>query len=115
MDKKGGRPKKSIDYGQLEKLCNMLHTGEECASLLGMSYETLNNHLKDDGYGGFLEYYKRNCGYGKSSLRRLQWKAAQSGNVTMQIWLGKNYLGQSDKQEIEHSGNMGVTLVDDIK
>jgi hypothetical protein len=24
-----------------------------------------------------------------------------NGNVTMQIWLGKQYLGQSDKQENE--------------
>ncbi len=107
MTNKGGRPRKEIDYEQLEKLCNTLHTGEECASLLGMTYETLNNHLKEDGHGGFWEYYKRNCGYGKSSLRRLQWKSAQAGNVTMQIWLGKQYLGQSDKQSTELTGKEG--------
>ena len=26
----------------------------------------------------------------------MQWKSAESGNVTMQIFLGKNMLGQSD-------------------
>lgn len=34
---------------------------------------------------------------GKSSLRRLQWKAAQKGNSAMLVWLGKQMLGQKDK------------------
>jgi hypothetical protein len=29
-------------------------------------------------------------------LRRMQFESANKGNVTMQIWLGKQYLGQSD-------------------
>jgi hypothetical protein len=33
------------------------------------------------------------------SLRRLQWNNAKKGNVTMQIFIGKQYLGQSDKVE----------------
>ena len=32
-------------------------------------------------------------------LRQLQWKSAENGNVTMQIFLGKNILGQQDKLE----------------
>ena len=32
----------------------------------------------------------------------MQWKSAEKGNVTMQIWLGKQNLGQSDKQEVQH-------------
>ena len=35
----------------------------------------------------------------KMRLRQLQWKSAESGNVTMQIFLGKNILGQQDKIE----------------
>ena len=31
----------------------------------------------------------------------MQWKAAESGNVSMLIWLGKQMLGQSEKQEIQ--------------
>ena len=29
-------------------------------------------------------------------LRDYQWQAAEKGNVTMQIWLGKQYLGQGE-------------------
>lgn len=32
----------------------------------------------------------------------MQWKSAKSGNVTMQIWLGKQLLAQKDK--VEHTG-----------
>ena len=35
---------------------------------------------------------------GGFSLRRLQWETAKR-SATMQIWLGKQYLGQKDKQE----------------
>ncbi len=104
---KGGRPAKKIDYEQLEKLCAMLCTGEECAAMLGMTYETLNNKLKQEGHDGFLEYYKRHSAQGKSSLRRLQWKSANKGNVTMQIWLGKQILGQCDKRSTELTGKGG--------
>jgi hypothetical protein len=36
---------------------------------------------------------------GRASLRRLQYKAAENGNPTMQIWLGKQWLGQKDRTE----------------
>lgn len=96
---KGGRPKKVIDYKQLETLCKIQCTGEECASVLKMDYDTLNNALKRDGHGGFSDYYKKTSKSGKASLRRLQWKSAENGNTSMLIWLGKQYLGQVDRQE----------------
>jgi hypothetical protein len=38
---------------------------------------------------------------GKASLRRMQFKAAEDGNVTMLIWLGKQFLGQKDQRHID--------------
>lgn len=37
----------------------------------------------------------------------MQFKAAEGGNATMLIWLGKQYLGQSDKTQQEISGPEG--------
>ena len=37
---KGGRPKVVIDYKTLEKLCAIHCTGEECAAILGVDYDT---------------------------------------------------------------------------
>jgi hypothetical protein len=93
-----------------EALCKLQCTGEECASVLGCSYEHLNNTLSADGEGGFLDYFKRHSEGGKASLRRLQWRNAEAGNVTMQIWLGKQYLGQSDKQEVAQDDSILVAF-----
>lgn len=48
-------------------------------------------------------------GEGKISLRRAQFQRALGGSDTMQIWLGKQWLGQADK--IEHGGEgLNVTF-----
>ena len=87
----------------------MLHcTGEECATLLDIDYDNLNEHLIRDGHGGFTEYFKKHSAGGKMSLRRRQWhKAIDDDNTTMQIWLGKQNLGQSDRSKTEITGKDG--------
>ena len=104
MKDKGGRPTKTVDYQQLQKLCAIQCTGEECAALLDIDYDTLNRHLKNDGYGGFTDYFKKYSANGKASLRRRQYKAAvEDGNVPMMIWLGKQYLGQKEPERAEQA------------
>jgi predicted nucleic-acid-binding Zn-ribbon protein len=98
-DNVGGRPIIKIDLKLVQKLCEIQCTGEEISSVLGVSYDTLVRRIKELGQGGFSEYYKKNSQVGKASLRRLQWGSATKGNVPMQIWLGKQYLGQKDKTE----------------
>ena len=98
---KGGRPKSIIDYAQLKELCSIYCTGVECAAVLGIDYSTLNEHLKADGYTGFPEYFKKHSCEGNVSLRRKQFETAMEGSVPMMIWLGKQFLGQSDKTYAE--------------
>lgn len=97
--KRAGRPRKEINYKTLGNLCKLQCTGEECAAVLGIDYDTLGRSLKRDGHVNFAEFNKKHAGHGRMSLRRLQWKAANAGNVGMLIWLGKQYLGQADKVE----------------
>ena len=104
---KGGRPKFEIDYTKLDAMCAIHCTGEECAAILCVDYDTLNNALKRDGNGGFTDYFKLKGANGKMSLRRKQYDQAMSGNSTMLIWLGKQWLNQSDKTE-ELSKGSGV-------
>ena len=94
---KTGRPKIEVNFAEVDKLCQIQCTGEEIASFFGISYDTLERRCKEQFKVSLAEYIKEKSAKGKSSLRRLQWKAAMSGNVTMLIWLGKQYLGQSDK------------------
>lgn len=94
---KTGRPKIEVDFSEVDKLCQIQCTGEEIASFFGISYDTLERRCKEQFKMSLAEYIKEKSAKGKSSLRRLQWKAAMNGSVTMLIWLGKQYLGQTDK------------------
>lgn len=111
---KMGRPRKEVDLLKAQQLANLMCTGEEIAAVLEVDYDTLVSRIEEQGLT-FSEWYKKAASEAKASLRRQQWLAAKDGNVTMLIWLGKNMLGQTDKQEIQHSGTtqMRVT-VDDL-
>ena len=110
---KGGAPIKEIDYKQLEKLCAIQCTGEECAAILKIDYDTLNRALKRDNHGGFTDYFKKNSATGKASLRRRQYKSAvEEGNIPMMIWLGKQYLGQKEPDRTETTVVINNSLAD---
>lgn len=112
---KGGRPRKEIDYDLVDNLCEIQCTGEEIASVLNVDYDTLNRHIQRDFNMGFAEYFELKRKSGRASLRRKQWQMA-GNNPTMAIWLGKQYLGQTDKSVVEnHNLNteMPTIVVDD--
>ena len=44
------------------------------------------------------------------SLRQMQWKNAQQGNTALLIFLGKNFLGQTDKSQVDHTNNLELVL-----
>lgn len=121
----GGRPLFQVDYKKLEKLCGYFNPGEDCAAILGCSYQTLNNRLRDDfieattNYendpseenaqllakraDGFREYFGRFSAHGRMTLRRKQFLKSLKGegDTGMLKHLGKNYLGQSDR--VDHT------------
>lgn len=85
------RPLKPIDEELLKKLCTILCTDSEMAAILGVSVDTLVNRYSDR-----IKEWKEG---GKMSLRRAQYQLAMKGNMGMLIWLGKQHLGQSDKND----------------
>jgi hypothetical protein len=97
-----GRPRLIFDLRQVEELGKIQSTQGELAAVLGCGLSTVKDRIANDEE--FAAAYERGREAGKSSLRRLQWKAALGGNITMQIWLGKQYLGQSDRQTVEQTG-----------
>ena len=95
---KGGRPKKVINKNQFEELCHIQCTQEEIQAVLDVQDDTLNKWCKETYGCGFSEVFRQKREGGKCSLRRKQWKLADT-NASMAIFLGKNMLGQTDKQE----------------
>lgn len=98
---KGGRPLTNIDKKIFENLCAIQATLVEIANIFACSEDTIQRFCKREYKMSFSEAFEKFSANGKVSLRRIQFKAAEAGNVTMQIWLGKQYLGQTDKQEME--------------
>ena len=87
------RPKKyNIDTEQVEKLAGLGCTNVEIASFFGCDESLIRK--------SYSEYIAKGKEKGKIRLRQLQMRSAEKGNVAMLIWLGKQMLGQTDKQEI---------------
>lgn len=102
--KKNGRPEFVVDWGQVDKLLGIQCTQEEIAQVLGCHPETLRNCCQRDHGILFRDYSSAKRAVGKASLRHKQWQIAMAGNVRMNIFLGKNYLGQAENVEISGPG-----------
>jgi len=94
-----GRPVKAFSVELFRKLCAMQCTKEEIAHCLDMSLTTLERRVDKSFKDTFEGAFKRFSAMGKASLRRKQFQLALTGDKTMLVWLGKQYLGQADKQE----------------
>jgi hypothetical protein len=106
-DPQGGRPPFELSDSDFDKLISMIRiqcTQVEICGIFGVTDKTLNEALKKRGEPGFSELYKKHQDEGKASLRRAQWQAAQNGNPTMLVWLGKQMLGQRDKHDLDVGG-----------
>lgn len=113
----GGRPKFKITDEQLRILDNvaaLLASQSEIAVAMGISRSTFQTLLKEDE--NLLSRYKNAQDEGRSRLRRAQWKNALAGDRVMQIWLGKQYLGQKDKHDVTqetHAVEDKIVVLDD--
>ena len=98
-----GRPKKyNIDEEKVAQLSSFGCTNLEIAQFFGCDESLLRK--------SYSEFLTKGRQTGKIRLRKLQWDAAKKGSVPMLIWLGKQILGQTDKQEIQM-----IKPIDDIE
>lgn len=88
----------NINRSLFENLCSIQCTKEEICAVLEVSEKTLNSWCNNVYGQNFSLVFHNKREFGKSSLRRKQWKLAEK-NSTMAIWLGKQYLGQRDNFE----------------
>jgi len=105
-----GRPKKPINWKQVDKMLFIQCTCEEIAGVLGIHADTLADRCKEEHGITYSEYSHNGRQLGKMSLRRSQFKLAER-NASMAIWLGKNTLKQKDNLELSgpNGGPIPVT------
>lgn len=108
---KAGRPQIALDWEEFDKLCGLQCTLREIACWFKCSEDTIENHVKRRHKMDFSDYFEQKRGTGKIALRRKQYDIAMNGNVTMLIWLGKQYLGQAEKLEQKLDTNQGQQVV----
>lgn len=89
------RPRIEIDEKNFESLCGLQCTLTEIADFFSCSEDTIERWCKRHYNLSFAETFKKHSGKGRISLRRAQFRLAEK-NASMAIWLGKQYLGQSD-------------------
>lgn len=109
-----GRPHKEFDKKEFMNLVGMGCTQEEICWWFRddtgkpANVDTLSRWCKRTFGENFQEYYKKNGGMMmKISLRKSQLKLAEK-SAAMAIFLGKNYLNQTDKYE------QGIEFVEDL-
>lgn len=93
------RPKANINWDIVDKYLQAQCNGTGIAGLLGIHPETLYKACEDTHKIGFSKYSQQKKSEGKELLRAKQFNTAMNGNTSMLIWLGKQYLDQSDKKE----------------
>lgn len=109
------RPRDDFDWNLVESLA-MLEASESFVAerLLTKAGEEINaksiqakikmiqRRIHERYECSFVQFRAQKIEARKIQLRGWQWKAAEKGNATLLIWLGKQYLGQSD-QPIDES------------
>lgn len=107
---RGGKPSVQWNLKTLEKMAARWLSHEAMADLLEISRECLQTALRNN------PDVKRAIRLGRAKrqdkLLTKQWANADRGNVVMQIWLGKNYLGQTDK--VMHSNDPAAPFEADL-
>jgi len=96
----GGRPKIEIDWNVFEACCKICATKEEICGVLNIDHMTLDRRVLERYNDTFEVVLKKFSDNTKMSLRRFQLQLAEK-NVAMCIWLGKQYLDQKDKSEVD--------------
>jgi hypothetical protein len=92
---KGGRP--AFDFSpkvlqQIQDLASYMCTKEEVANIIGCHRTTLYRNEQA------LEAYNKGVNVAKQKIRKTQFDIATKLNSSiMAMWLGKVYLGQTDK------------------
>ncbi len=96
------RPRIEINQKQFESMCALQCTKKDIANFFDCSEDTIERWCKRTYHESFAVVFGKKRIVGMISLRRSQFELAKK-NATMAIWLGKQYLGQVDKQQIEVS------------
>ena len=124
------RPRKELEemeFNGWDQLDALITWASEvyCAEKLNMNIDTLAARIKEKHGISFSEYKHKRQELIRINLMKKQYDVAMSGNTALLIWLGKQYLKQSDnvhqtteevsKQDTEELVNKAKELLREIR
>lgn len=110
-DRKKGEKhlRESISFDRLYELARCMLPLDDIATELGISRHTLNRWVGGD-WPEVMTRIKEGYSRTRLDLGKTQLDMALNGNPTMLIWLGKQYLGQSERQKVETTTEINITV-----
>lgn len=70
----------------------------------------IQRRIKERFNCSFVQWREQKLDYKKMKLRQRMWEAVDKGNVTAMIWLSKQYLGFTEKQEISGNNSQPIQI-----
>jgi hypothetical protein len=101
VQEKPGHPLVVLDTEQLKLLVKIGCTMDEIVEVLKVSKDTIERRYMADVYAARKE---RNV-----VIRRKQYQLAMEGDRTMLVWLGKQWLGQTDQLQLGNNPDNPLT------
>jgi len=95
-----GRPKKELDWKLIDSILQFGARLIDCSEMCEMSDDSIQKRIREEYNCTFSEYRDRKMSKMRMKLLQKQYDVAMQGNVALLIWLGKQHLGQQDKQEV---------------
>jgi hypothetical protein len=96
--KRGQRP---LDWNIIAKLAFIQCTVDEICYVFDTNHVRLRKECQRTQGQRLDIFLEKNRTGGKVALRRAQFEKAMDGDTTMQVWLGKQLLGQSEKAHLQ--------------
>lgn len=109
--RKPGRPRAVIDWALVKRQLSAGASGSSIAYELGIAAETLYLRCQEDNGMEFSAFRLLHFGRGNDLIAMKQFEVAMRGDKTMLVWLGKNRLGQRDRQEFTNAAGEAIPIV----
>lgn len=112
---KKGRKTLEIDWDKVDKMLRAQCSGASIASAIGVHFDTLKNRVRSVHKMEWADYAAAKKADGRENLRYKQYEYAMMGDKTLLIWLGKQLLGQRDKDPEDESSNKTQVIIQTAK
>lgn len=108
---KMGRPKIEINEKLFDQLIQLPLIKADFAHAFNCSEDKIEHYVKERFDCTFSALKEQKRQIFKRNILAKQLEVAMRGNVAMLIFLGKNYLGQTDKLETKETGDKTIQVV----